>query len=462
MEVIIEIDWYYECRHAMMIRESTWGVFWMPALVIAGMQWGDEGKGKIIDYLAGQAQAVVRYQGGNNAGHSVAVGNEEFKFHLLPSGVLYPNVLCVIGNGVVIDPAVLIKEIEGLRSRGFSTAMLRISDRAHLILPYHPMLDQLEEGLRTDDKIGTTGRGIGPAYVDKYARYDAIRLCDLLDEEYFRAKLPRVLAAKNRVLSGVYHASPLDPAAVLEQYVAYAETLRPMVTDTSVLVNRVLDEGQRVLFEGAQGSLLDIDHGTYPFVSSSNPGSGGVSAGAGVGPTRIGGVLGVIKAYTTRVGEGPFPTELPPDQVGQLRDGQDGRGREYGTTTGRPRRCGWFDAVIARHSARINGITSVAVTKLDVLDPFPAIKVCTSYRYRGKEMTEFPASLRVLGECEPVYREFPGWRKDTTQVKSIADLPRETRAYLDWIAETVHVPVVMASVGWRREETLINEDPWRA
>ncbi|MGE5550945.1 MAG: adenylosuccinate synthase [Bacteroidota bacterium] len=434
----------------------------MPALVIAGMQWGDEGKGKIIDYLAGQAQMVVRYQGGNNAGHSVAVGNEEFKFHLLPSGILYPNVLCVIGNGVVIDPAVLIEEIETLRQRGFAVSSLRVSDRAHLILPFHPLLDRLEESQRIDDKIGTTGRGIGPAYVDKYARYDAIRLCDLLDGDYFRAKLPRVLEAKNRVLTRVFGQTPLDGDKILEQYLAYAEILRPMVTDTSVLANRALDNGHRVLFEGAQGSLLDIDHGTFPFVSSSNPGAGGVSAGAGVGPTRINGVLGVIKAYTTRVGEGPFPTELPQDEVGRLRDGQDGRGREYGTTTGRPRRCGWFDAVIARHSARINGITSVAVTKLDVLDSFPVIKVCTAYRYRGEEMTEFPASLRVLEECEPIYREFPGWQRDTTQAKSLGELPRETRAYLDWIAETVNAPLAMVSVGWRREETLAVEDAWSA
>ena len=432
----------------------------MPTLVIAGMQWGDEGKGKIIDYLAGQAEAVVRYQGGNNAGHSVAVGNEEFKFHLLPSGVLYSDVICVIGNGVVIDPAVLFREIETLQARGYSLKTLRVSDRAHLILPYHPVLDRLEEDRRTEDKIGTTGRGIGPAYVDKYARYDAIRVCDLLDESYFRAKLARVIEVKNGLLSGVFNAAPLDAAAILEQYLAYAEALRPLVADTSVLVNKILDEGKRVLFEGAQGSLLDIDHGTYPFVSSSNPGSAGVSAGAGVGPTRIDGVLGVIKAYTTRVGAGPFPTELPPDQVGQLRDGQDGRGREYGTTTGRPRRCGWFDAVIARHSARINGVTSVAVTKLDVLDPFPVIKVCTAYRYRGEIMTEFPASLRVLEECEPVYQEFRGWRQDTTQARSLSELPREARVYLDWIAETIGAPLAMASVGWRREETIVERDPW--
>ncbi len=433
----------------------------MPALVIAGMQWGDEGKGKIIDYLAGQSQAVVRYQGGNNAGHSVAVGQEEFKFHLLPSGILYPEVICVIGNGVVIDPAVLIGEIEGLQARGYAVGNLRISDRAHLILPYHPMLDRLEEGLRPpQDKIGTTGRGIGPAYADKYNRYDAVRVCDLLDSGYFRAKLPRVIAAKNRLLQEVYGQEPLNGEEILARYLEYAETLRPMVTDTSVLVNEALDQGRRVLFEGAQGSMLDIDHGTFPFVSSSNPGAGGVSAGAGVGPTRIGGVLGVIKAYSTRVGGGPFPTELSGDEAAMLRDGQDGRGREYGTTTGRPRRCGWFDAVIARHTARINGVTAVAVTKLDVLDPFPAIKVCVGYRYQGRELTELPASLRAFEGCEPIYREFPGWRRDTTRARSIEDLPREARAYLDWIAETVGAPLAMVSVGWRREETLILRDPW--
>ena len=432
----------------------------MPGLVIAGLQWGDEGKGKIIDYLAAGAQAVVRYQGGNNAGHTVAVGNEEFKFHLLPSGILYPNVTCVIGNGVVIDPGVLLGEIESLRKRGFDVTALRISDRAHVIMPYHPILDKLEENLRTDDKIGTTCRGIGPAYIDKYARYDAIRICDLLDAEYFRVKLPRVLEVKNRLLSVFYGAPTLELEPMLQQYLGYAEALRPLVTDTSVLVNQALRQGQRVLFEGAQGSLLDIDHGTFPFVSSSSPGAGGVTAGTGVGPTKINAVLGVIKAYTTRVGAGPFPTELPPDEVGSLRDGQDGRGREYGTTTGRPRRCGWFDAVIARHSARINGITAVAITKLDVLDPFQTIKVCTGYHYRGELMQELPASLRVLAECEPVYREFLGWRQDTTKAKKIEDLPGEARVYLDWIAETVGAPLSIASVGWRREETLTAGNPW--
>ena len=432
----------------------------MPGLVIAGLQWGDEGKGKIIDYLAAGAQAVIRYQGGNNAGHTVAVGNEEFKFHLLPSGILYPNVTCVIGNGVVIDPGVLLGEIESLRKRGFDVTALRISDRAHVIMPYHPILDKLEENLRTDDKIGTTCRGIGPAYIDKYARYDAIRICDLLDAEYFRVKLPRVLEVKNRLLSVFYGAPTLELEPMLQQYLGYAEALRPLVTDTSVLVNQALRQGQRVLFEGAQGSLLDIDHGTFPFVSSSSPGAGGVTAGTGVGPTKINAVLGVIKAYTTRVGAGPFPTELPPDEVGSLRDGQDGRGREYGTTTGRPRRCGWFDAVIARHSARINGITAVAITKLDVLDPFQTIKVCTGYHYRGELMQELPASLRVLAECEPVYREFLGWRQDTTKAKKIEDLPGEARVYLDWIAETVGAPLSIASVGWRREETLTAGDPW--
>ncbi|MGE5528754.1 MAG: adenylosuccinate synthase [Patescibacteria group bacterium] len=434
----------------------------MPSMVVAGMQWGDEGKGKIIDYLAAQAQVVVRFQGGNNAGHSVVVGEEEFKFHLLPSGVLYPDVVCVIGNGVVIDPAVLLGEIEALRQKGFAVSRLWISDRAHLILPYHPLIDRLEEAGRTADRIGTTGRGIGPAYVDKYARYDAIRLCDLLDAGFFREKLVRVLAVKNRLLTGYYGAAPLDPAEILSRYEAYAAALAPMVADTSVLVNEALDAGQRVLFEGAQGSLLDIDHGTYPYVSSSSPGAGGVTSGAGVGPTRIDGVLGVVKAYTTRVGEGPFPTELPPDQVSQLRDGRDGRGREYGTTTGRPRRCGWFDAVIARHAARINGVTALAVTKLDVLDPFPVIRACTGYRLRGKTIGEFPASLRVLAECEPIYREFPGWQCETSGAKSLADLPSQARAYLDWIAETVGAPLSMVSVGWRRGETLMAEDPWQA
>ena len=317
----------------------------MPTVVVVGLQWGDEGKGKITDFLASQANLVVRYQGGNNAGHTVVVGDEEFKLHLVPSGVLYPGTLCVLGNGVVLNPGVLLKELDGLKKRGIDTSGIRISDRAHVILPYHPILDQLDETSRVVGKIGTTGRGIGPAYVDKYARYDSIRMVDLLDKELFSERISEIVAVKNRILSEIFGEQELDYKVIRDEYLGYAEQLRPMVTDTSVLINRAIDKKEKVLFEGAQGTLLDIDHGTYPFVSSSSPTAGGACIGSGVGPTRIEKVIGIIKAYSTRVGEGPFPTELSEDLVSKLRDG---RGREYGVTTGRPRRCGWFDGVIAR------------------------------------------------------------------------------------------------------------------
>lgn len=429
----------------------------MAAIVVVGLQWGDEGKGKITDYLASRAEMVVRYQGGNNAGHTVVVGDAEFKLHLVPSGVLYPGTLCVLGNGVVINPGVLINELKGLAERGIDISGLRISDRAHLIMPYHPLLDQLDEASRTVGKIGTTGRGIGPAYGDKYARYDAIRVADLMDPDNFREQLARVLRMKNHILQKVYDEKGFDLETIFEEYRGYAEYLRPMVTDTSVLVNQALKNRKKILLEGAQGTLLDVDHGTYPFVSSSSPTAGGACSGAGVGPTRIDKVVGVIKAYSTRVGEGPFPTELPENMVSLLRDG---RGREYGVTTGRPRRCGWFDGVIAEYSVRVNGVTALVVMKLDVLDQLETIKICTGYRYRGAILTEFPASLRVLAECQPVYEEMPGWMSDTTGVKVIGDLPSKAQDYLKRIADLAQAPIAMVSVGWRRDETIIMEEIW--
>ncbi len=429
----------------------------MPSVVVVGLQWGDEGKGKITDFLASRADMVVRYQGGNNAGHTVVVDDQEFKLHLIPSGVLYPGKKCVLGNGVVINPAVLLQEMAGLQKRGIDVSGIRISDRAHLIMPYHPVIDQLDESSRIVGKIGTTGRGIGPAYVDKYARYDAIRFVDLLDSELFKERISEVLAAKNNLLDKLYDHSEFEYSKVYEEYAKYAEELKPLVTDTSVLINTAIKQGEKVLFEGAQGTLLDIDHGTFPFVSSSSPAAGGACTGSGVGPTRIDKVVGVIKAYSTRVGEGPFPTELPENMVSLLRDG---RGREYGVTTGRPRRCGWFDGVLAEYSVRVNGVSDLVVMKLDVLDKIETIKVCTGYRYRNSILKQFPASLKVLGECSPVYEEMPGWRTDTTGAQELKDLPVQAQDYLKRIAELADAPIAMISVGWRRNETIINHDIW--
>jgi len=429
----------------------------MPALVIVGLQWGDEGKGKITDYLASRADLVVRYQGGNNAGHTVVVNDEEFKLHLVPSGILYPGKLCVLGNGVVINPGVLLQELAELKKRGINTSGIRISDRAHVIMPYHPGLDRLDESSREKGKIGTTGRGIGPAYVDKYARYDAIRVVDLLDTAAFKERTAEIFAVKNRIFQQLYGNRGFDPAPVLEEYLRYAEEIRPMVTDTSVLVNQAIRRGEKALFEGAQGTLLDIDHGTYPFVSSSSPVAGGACTGAGIGPTKIDKVVGVIKAYSTRVGEGPFPTELPEELVSSLRDG---RGREYGVTTGRPRRCGWFDGVIAEYSARINGVSDLVVMKLDVLDQLETINLCVGYQYRNSTIKEFPASLKTLGECKPIYREMPGWLTDTTGRKTFGELPVKAQDYLKRIEELAQTPISMISVGWRREETIITRAIW--
>ncbi len=429
----------------------------MSTVVVVGLQWGDEGKGKITDCLASEAELVVRYQGGNNAGHTVVVGDEEFKLHLVPSGILYPGTQCVLGNGVVINPGVLLKELAGLQERGIDVSGLRISDRAHIIMPYHPILDQLDEASRTVGKIGTTGRGIGPAYVDKFARYDAIRVVDLLDEAEFKTRITEVLKIKNKVLRQIYGHQGFDIKVILDEYLGYANAIRGMVTDTSALINQAIRRGQKVLFEGAQGTLLDIDHGTYPFVSSSSPAAGGACAGAGVGPTAINKVVGVIKAYSTRVGEGPFPTELSDDLVSQLRDG---RGREYGVTTGRPRRCGWFDGVIAEYSVRINGVNALVVMKLDVLDQMAEIKICTGYRYRNSIIKEFPASLKVLAECTPVYEELPGWMSDTTGAKNLSDLPVQAQDYLKRISELAQAPIAMVSVGWRRDETITVKPVW--
>lgn len=424
----------------------------MPSVVLIGAQWGDEGKGKVTDFLAEKAELVVRYQGGNNAGHTVVVGDEEFKLHLIPSGILYPEKTCIIGNGVVIDPAVLIQELNYLAGRGVSTDSLRISPRAHVIMPYHKKLDEVIEESKGANKIGTTRRGIGPAYMDKAARM-GIRIVDLMDKDDFAEILELNLKEKNHLLARVYEADGFDKNAIMQEYLAYADILRKYVADTSVIIHDALEQGKNVLFEGAQGTLLDLDHGTYPYVTSSHPIAGAACIGAGLGPTRITRALGIIKAYTTRVGEGPFPTELTDDIGLHLRE----KGFEFGTTTGRPRRCGWFDAVIARYAARISGLDSFAVTKLDVFTGMDTLKICTGYKYRGETITEFPASLKVLQQCEPVYEEMPGWQEDISGARSFAELPKAAQDYLNRISELAKVPIAIIGVGTRRTETIFLE-----
>lgn len=425
----------------------------MSTVVLIGAQWGDEGKGKVTDFLAARADMVVRYQGGNNAGHTVVAEGREFKLHLIPSGILYPDKKCLIGNGVVLDPAVFIDELKSLADKGINTDNLRISPRAHVIMPYHRKLDACEENRKGAGKIGTTGRGIGPAYMDKAARV-GIRMGDLIDPEEFGPRLKQVLEDKNHLLKNVYNEEGFDYGEMLDTYSGYAKYLAKYVADVSVIVNEGIEQGSNILFEGAQGTLLDVDHGTYPYVTSSHPVAAAACLGAGLGPTKINKVVGVAKAYITRVGEGPFPTELK-DELGEfLRE----KGHEFGTTTGRPRRCGWFDGVIARYAARINGLDYLAVTKLDVLTGLDKLRLCTGYRYRGGLLHEFPATLKMLAECEPVYEEMPGWQEDITQVRRYEDLPETARDYLKRISEISRVPIAVIGVGPGREETLILEN----
>lgn len=425
----------------------------MSAVVVIGTQWGDEGKGKIVDFLAEKADVVVRYQGGNNAGHTVMVGGNEFKLHLLPSGILYPGKLCVVGNGVVIDPAVMIKELRGMQEKGIDTSGLRVSNRAHVIMPYHRLLDEVEEEYRGEHKIGTTKRGIGPCYMDKNAR-SGIRMVDLLDEKEFSEKLERNLEAKNHLLRAVYGVEGFDYQQVKEEYLGYAEILRPYVTDTAVVLNDAISAGKKVLFEGAQATLLDLDHGTYPYVTSSHPIAGGACIGAGIGPKKISKVIGVVKAYSTRVGEGPFPTELK-DEIGDLiRE----RGREYGTTTGRPRRCGWLDAAIVRYAGILSGIDYMAITRLDILDGIKTLKLCVGYKYKGEVLKEFPASLKVLAQVEPIYEEMPGWEESISAIRAYDDLPANCRRYIERLSEAAGIEIGIVSVGPRRDQTIILHD----
>jgi len=422
----------------------------MPAVVVIGSQWGDEGKGKITDYLAERAEVVVRYQGGNNAGHTVVVGDEEFKLHLIPSGILYSGTICVIGNGVVIDPKVLVKELEYLKTKNVDTSNLRISDRAHLIMPYHIRIDELEEERKGVNKIGTTRKGIGPAYMDKSARI-GIRLVDLLDKDEFAEKLKRNLQRKNNLFERVYEVKGFEFQKIYDEYLGYAEQIQDLVVDTSVIIHDALDKGKNVLFEGAQGTLLDLDHGTFPYVTSSHPVAGAACIGAGVGPTDINKVIGVVKAYTTRVGEGPFPTELT-GEIGELIRTV---GHEFGTTTGRPRRCGWLDCIILKYAARVSGLDSIAVTKLDVLDKVENIKICVSYTYNGKVLENFPSSLKVLAKCQPVYEEMPGWLEDTSHVRSYDELPENAKKYVKRISELIGVKAAIIAVGPKREQTIV-------
>lgn len=421
----------------------------MSAVVIVGAQWGDEGKGKVTDFLAQKADMVVRHQGGANAGHTVVVGDRTFKLHLIPSGILYPDKVSVIANGVVVDPDILVSELDYLTSQAVAIDGLRISTQAHVVMPYHKLMDALQEGRLGDKKLGTTLRGIGPAYMDKAAR-TGIRMSELVEPDRLRRRVAGQLAEKNRMLQ-LYGIEPLDAEAITDQYLAYGQRLAPFMTNTAYLINDALDRDRNVLFEGAQGTLLDIDHGTYPYVTSSHPVAGGACIGAGVGPTRINQVYGVLKAYTSRVGDGPFPTELLNATGTNIRE----RGQEYGTTTGRPRRVGWLDGVALRQAARVNGLTGVVVTRLDVLDSMPELQLSVGYRLKdGSTTKEFPDRAEALETVEPIFEAMPGWQEPTTQVRRLEDLPEAARRYLDRISELTGVPVVMVSVGAERTHTI--------
>ena len=426
----------------------------MANVVVIGAQWGDEGKGKITDLLSKSADVVVRYQGGVNAGHTVVVDEQIFKLHLIPSGILYPDTECIIGSGTVIDPKVLIGELDQLELLNVSTRNLLISETAHVTMPYHRLIDQASEERRGEHKIGTTGRGIGPTYADKSER-TGIRVIDLMDSDSLRKKLRWTVEYKNVILEKLYALPPLDADAVIAEYVQYADRLRPHIVDCSLRIYDAIQRKRNILFEGAQGTLLDLDHGTYPYVTSSNPVAGGACIGTGVGPTMIDRVIGVAKAYTTRVGEGPFPTELHGTMGELLCD----RGAEFGTTTGRKRRCGWFDAVIGRYAVRINGLDCLAITKLDVLDELEEINICTAYEVDGETCHDFPSNSRKFARCQPIYKTVPGWRQSTADCRSLNDLPQPALDYLKVLAELMEVPIAIVSLGASRDQTIIVEDP---
>jgi adenylosuccinate synthase len=422
----------------------------MSVKIVVGSQWGDEAKAKIVDYLAVDSDFVVRFQGGANAGHTVIVDGNEFIFHLVPSGIMYPDKTCVIGNGVVLDPTALLHEINELKEKGISVdGRLFISQKAHLVMPYHKRLDQAHEKSKGSKSIGTTGRGIGPAYRDKAARV-GIRIIDLLDKEVLTAKLERNVKEANDILTKIYGEEPLDVNEILEEFLEFDRIIDPLVTDISVLLHDAIKAGKNVLFEGAQGALLDIDHGTYPFVTSSNTTAGAACIGTGIGPTSIDKVIGIMKAYTTRVGNGPFPTEFNDEFADTIRK----IGAEYGATTGRPRRCGWFDGVIGKYAARVNGLSVLAITKLDVLDTLPEIKICNGYKYKDRILTNFPVDAKVLEECVPVYETHPGWQSPTTEIRNYDDLPENAKKYIARISEFVDTPTEYVSIGAQRDETI--------
>ena len=426
----------------------------MANVIVIGAQWGDEGKGKITDLLSRSADVVVRSQGGVNAGHTVVVQGQTFKLHLIPSGILYPETECIIGSGTVIDPQVLIEEIEQLKALNVSVDNLFISQTAHVTMPYHRLIDRAAEERRGEYKIGTTGRGIGPTYADKSER-TGIRILDLMNNEHLQQKLVWAINYKNVILEKIYNLPPLKPDEVIVEYLKYADILRSFVIDSSLKIDEAVREKKNILFEGAQGTLLDLDHGTYPYVTSSNPIAGGACVGAGVGPTIIDRVIGVAKAYTTRVGEGPFPTELN-GSIGKL---LGDRGAEFGTTTGRRRRCGWFDAIIGRYAVRINGLDCLAITKLDVLDELEEIQVCVAYEVDGKACHHFPSNADTFAQCKPIYKTLPGWQQSTTHCRTLKDLPKQALDYLKFLAELMEVPIAIVSLGASRDQTIIVEDP---
>jgi adenylosuccinate synthase len=424
----------------------------MPVVAVIGAQWGDEGKGRMVDMLSEKARYVVRFSGGDNAGHRVVNPLGEFRLRLTPSGIFYPGVISIIGNGVVVNPAVLNQEVDMLNSHGIDTSCLRLSDRAHLIMPYHIVLEGLEEKALGSKAIGTTLRGIGPAFADKTARY-GIRVGDLLDMAVFRARLAAVLEQKNKILTGVYGEPPLSLEDIYRQYSDYADRWAPYICDTAALLDEAVARDENILLEGAQGVLLDPDFGTYPFGTSSSPMAANACLGSGIAPNRLTRIIGVFKAYQTRVGAGPMPTELHDEVAETIRD----RGKEFGTVSGRPRRCGWFDSVAARLSARVNGLTSIAVTRLDILDTLPRLKICSGYKLDGRNVNDFPASVAVLEKCRPVYEEMPGWQKPTGAVRLFKDLPVNARKYVKRLEDLIGCPASHISIGQRREQTIVRK-----
>lgn len=428
----------------------------MANLVIVGTQWGDEGKGKIVDLLAENADVVVRFQGGNNAGHTMVVDGQQFISHLIPSGIIQGKT-CIMGNGMVVDPAVLLEEIDYLTSHGIDVGpdRLMISEKAHIIMPYHKAVDLAREKMKGDDKIGTTGRGIGPCYEDKAARR-GIRFLELIDPLALTETVKNVLMEKNFYLKDFLSADVIDPENVIEQYKMYAKRFESYVTNISIVLDTAVKEGKQILFEGAQGTHLDIDHGTYPFVTSSNTVAANACCGTGVGPKKITDIFGIVKAYTTRVGRGPFPTELFDETGNYIQE----KGAEFGATTGRRRRCGWLDTVLLQNAVRLNGLTGIVITKLDVLGGLSELKICTGYEYKGKIINEFPASLKKLGECKPVYETLPGWSEDISGLRKIEDMPENAKRYLRRVSELINTPIQIVSVGPERSQTIVLNDPF--